>query len=86
MMELEQQKLKQLERKINDAIMAADLVDPDTIFEVLKRVFAFWMSGVRSDYRRHVASKLRADIPAMLNSADAFEAKFEADTSGRKHH
>ena len=67
-------RIDELARKIVAGIINDDERDYDIIFAALTHVFAFWMSCVCRNCRRDVARKLKADIPAMLNSASQLAA------------
>jgi hypothetical protein len=56
------------------------VAEPDVVFSALQRAFMFWMARYCLACRKNIARKLRADIPAMVNSASQFAAEIAAKT------
>ena len=65
--------LEELALKINN-MLVNDNVEPTVVFEVLRKLFVFWLSVICIDCRRATAHEFQAEIPTMLGCANQFAA------------
>jgi hypothetical protein len=80
-------RIDEIEKRLLEALIPYQRAGAfDEIMTALEHVISFQMALACPECRRHIARRLRADLPAMLNAADQLAREARAQNGEQHHH